>query len=149
MNITRRSFLKTASLLSLSSAGCVHLPDSSSGEWANDVHSQLNRTRVNRIAPVDSLDSLQHAMQGAHREQRSVSIAGGRHAMGGQQFGTDTVLLDTQQMNRVLSFDADTGIIEVEAGIEWPKLVSEIAQRGASGSRAWSIAQKQTGADRL
>ncbi len=40
---------------------------------------------------------------------------------GGQQFGTDTVLIDTRPMNRVLNFDHASGLVEVEAGIQWPE----------------------------
>ncbi|MYB77375.1 MAG: FAD-dependent oxidoreductase, partial [Chloroflexi bacterium] len=64
------------------------------GVLANDLHSQLNPTTVDRIVPVDSLESIQAAIAVAQREGKSLSIAGGRHAMGAQQFGSDTVLLD-------------------------------------------------------
>jgi FAD/FMN-containing dehydrogenase len=149
MKITRRSFLKTASLLSLSSAGCVHVGDSVNGEWVNDVHSQLNRTRVNRVVPVDSLDTLRETVRTAAHERRSVSLAGGRHAMGGQQFGENTILLDTRKLDRVLSFDPVGGTIEVEAGIQWPKLIADVVQRSSQQRTPWGISQKQTGADRL
>jgi len=43
--------------------------------------------------------------------------------MGGQQFGRATILLDTRQLNRVVSFDSTKGHIEVEAGIQWPVLI--------------------------
>ena len=69
--------------------------------------------------------------------------------MGGQQFGTDTVHLDMRSLRRVLAFDRDRGLIEMEAGIQWPELVEwcDRNQRG-SGPRC-GIRQKQTGADRL
>jgi len=76
-------------------------------------------------------------------------IAGGHHAMGGQQFGGNAVLLDMRPLNRVLDLDAENGIVEVQAGIEWPGLVDWLIQNQARGSRQWGIAQKQTGADRL
>ncbi len=60
----------------------------------NDPHSKLNQTRVLGILTPDSIESIQAAIQTARNEGRGISIAGGRHAMGGQQFGTDTVLLD-------------------------------------------------------
>jgi FAD/FMN-containing dehydrogenase len=63
--------------------------------------------------------------------------------MGGQQFCSGGLLLDTRQLDRVLGFDAEQGTIEVEAGIQWPALVRYL-QRGP-----WTIAQKQTGADRF
>ncbi len=69
--------------------------------------------------------------------------------MGGQQFGTDTVLVDTRALDRVLVLDRESGRVTVEGGIQWPALLNylESTQRGAT--RSWGIVQKQTGADRL
>jgi FAD/FMN-containing dehydrogenase len=120
-----------------------------SGVLVDDVHSKLNATFVSRVAPVDSLEAVRAVVLDARRSGQSISIAGGRHSMGGQQFGAGTVLLDTRPMHRVLAFDRKRGRIEVEAGIEWPELIGWLvrAQEGQDG--AWGIAQKQTGADRL
>lgn len=115
----------------------------------NDVHSQLNPTTVRRVVEPDSVDALQAAVRVARSEGAAVSIAGGRHAMGGQQFGTDTVLLDTTKLSRLLDFDADTGIVDLEAGMQWPQLIASLAQAQAGSQQPWSIVQKQTGADRL
>ncbi len=115
----------------------------------NDVHSKLNPTLVHDIVPVDSVVAVQSAIQRARAEKLSVSIAGGRHAMGGQQFGTDTLNIDTRSMNRVLHLEQDPGVVEVEAGIQWPQLISRLGEMQAGNARQWSIIQKQTGADRL
>ncbi len=115
----------------------------------NDVHSRLNATRVHRIVRPESIAAIQAAIKSAHSEGRAVSVAGGRHAMGGQQFGTDTILLDMTAMNRVLAFDVVTGEIEVEAGIQWPELIAYLVDTQRGQSRQWGIIQKQTGADRL
>lgn len=120
-----------------------------SGELVNDLHSQLNPTTVDRIVPVDSLESIQAAIAVAQSEGKSLSIAGGRHAMGAQQFGSDTVLLDTVPMNRVLDFDAEAGLISVEAGIYWPELIAACRQADREDAPQWAIAQKQTGGDRM
>ena len=119
------------------------------GIHVNDLHSQLNPTTVDRVVPVDSLESIQAAIAVARREGKSLSIAGGRHAMGAQQFGSDTVLLDTVPMNRVLKFDAEAGLITVEAGIYWPELIAAIRQADREDAPQWAIAQKQTGGDRM
>jgi FAD/FMN-containing dehydrogenase len=76
-------------------------------------------------------------------------VAGGRHAMGGQQFGEAGVLIDTRALNRVLAFDGENGVITVEGGIQWPELVEHIHQAQEGQPRQWGIYQKQTGADRL
>jgi FAD/FMN-containing dehydrogenase len=69
--------------------------------------------------------------------------------MGGQQFGTGTVLIDMRGLQRVCAFDEERGLITVAGGIQWPALLAflETAQRGRA--RPWGIYQKQTGADRL
>jgi len=113
----------------------------------NDVHSRLNPTRPAALLPVTSLHALRAAVSGA--SGGPISVAGGRHAMGGQQFATGGTVLDTRGMSRVLHLDRQRGLVEVEAGIQWPELVERLhaAQRGER--EQWSIAQKQTGANRF
>jgi FAD/FMN-containing dehydrogenase len=121
------------------------------GRVVNDVHSQLNPTRVARIARPTSLDGLCAAIGHAATRGEAVSVAGGRHAMGGQQFAGRGVLIDASGLDRVLAFDRQAGTIDVEAGIQWPKLIAHLHARqpDGAGGPAWGIAQKQTGADRL
>ncbi len=69
--------------------------------------------------------------------------------MGGQQFGTDTLLIDIRKLSRVLHLDRERGILEVEAGVEWPELIDGYLKLQNENSETWGIAQKQTGADRL
>ena len=69
--------------------------------------------------------------------------------MGGQQFGTDTILLDMSSMNRRLSFDFENGLIEIEAGTQWPELIKYVLGVQEGRRPQWGIIQKQTGADRL
>ena len=119
------------------------------GVHVNDIHSQLNPTSVDRIVSVDSLEAIQAAIAAAQREGMSVSIASGRHAMGAQQFGSGTILLDTVPLNRVLDFNAEAGLITVEAGIYWPELIAASRQLAPDHPSQWAIAQKQTGGDRM
>jgi FAD/FMN-containing dehydrogenase len=119
------------------------------GNLVNDTHSQLNATRVDRVVPVGSEAALAAEIAAARREGKPVCIAGGRHAMGGQQFATGAVLIDMRPMNRIIALDAERGIVDVEAGIEWPQLVHGLIALQAGQPLAWGIIQKQTGADRL
>ncbi len=150
---TRRRFLTVMAHggagLALLPAGCSTVIRPQAGVLVNDVHAQLNPTRVARVVPVDSLSAIQSALAAARREGTPVSVAGGRHAMGGQQFGTDTVLIDTRPMNRVLELDSARGVVDVEAGVQWPELVKALLALQAGDSKPWGIIQKQTGADRL
>jgi FAD/FMN-containing dehydrogenase len=115
----------------------------------NDVHSQLNEVRMAEIAEVDSLASLRAAVAGARERGLAVAIAGGRHSMGGQQFCEGGLLIDTRRLSRILDFDRDGGLIELEAGIQWPAILDHMQAFQRDARRAWSFAQKQTGADRL
>ena len=145
--VDRRDFLRIAGL----AAAWPY-----AGAWAqaegvvvNDIHSQLNPTRVARVEEPQTVDAVRAAIAAAKREGRAVCIAGGRHAMGAQAFATDGVLLDIRKLDRVLAFDMERGLVEVESGIQWPKLLADLvaAQRGRD--KQWGFAQKQTGADRL
>jgi len=78
-----------------------------------------------------------------------MAIAGGRHAMGGQQFLSGGTLLDMRGMNRVRRFDQERGLLEVEAGIQWPGVLRSYLGRPGGMLSTWGIRQKQTGADRL
>jgi len=69
--------------------------------------------------------------------------------MGAQQFLTDGVLLDTTGLSRVLRFDAERGIIEVEAGIQWPALLKHLLAAQRDSQNVWTFAQKQTGANKF
>jgi FAD/FMN-containing dehydrogenase len=119
------------------------------GQLVNDIHSRLNATSVAGVVRAPSIERLREIVRAVAHAGRSISVAGGRHAMGAQQFGTGTVLIDTRSLSRVHQFDRERGTIEVEAGIQWPELIDYL-QRSQEGSTAqWGIAQKQTGADRL
>ena len=142
----RRGFLKTscAALASLPVAACVSrplpvrspyasgIPDRQLGTTVNDVHSQLNRTQVDAIVRPERIEQLQAAVGQARAQGKVISVAGGRHAMGGQQFAEGALLVDTRSLNRVLVFDEERGIITVEGGIQWPDLINYLnrAQQG-------------------
>lgn len=48
-----------------------------------------------------------------------------------------------------LAFDAERGVVDVEAGIEWPELLAHLDAAQKGQPLQWGIVQKQTGADRL
>jgi FAD/FMN-containing dehydrogenase len=143
--ITRREFLRIAGL----AATWPYAPARAAGVVVNDIHSQLNATRVHSIVVPQTLDAVRRAINAARREQRAVCIAGGRHAMGAQAFATDGVLIDIRKLNRVLAFDATRGLIEVESGLQWPQLLEHLVSSPRGHARQWAFSQKQTGADRL
>jgi FAD/FMN-containing dehydrogenase len=152
--ISRRKFIgDSAALVAVSNLPTGLLANATSHLHndivVNDVHSQLNPTHVSEILRPRSLEEIQDIVRDAHRKKRIISVAGGRHAMGGQQFGTDTQLIDIRKMSRILHLDRAQGFLEVEAGIEWPELISGYLLLQGGTSKQWGIAQKQTGADRI
>lgn len=117
--------------------------------WVNDVHSQLNPTKVLRMLDISSLAQLQEEIKLCRSRGEVVCLAAGRHAMGAQQFATGAVLFNLNGLNRTLEFDPAKGHLTVESGIQWPQLIKELHDRQAGNADKWTIAQKQTGADRL
>jgi FAD/FMN-containing dehydrogenase len=148
---SRRDFLRLAGLAAAwpEAALAAAKKAKPEGVLVNDLHSQLNSTRVYRIAEPRSLDAVRSAFALARREKRPLCVAGGRHAMGGQQFATDGVLIDSRKLDRVLAFDQERGLIEVESGVMWPQLLRHLVESQRGRDKAWGFVQKQTGADRL
>jgi len=142
--LTRREFLRTAGLLALA----PYLGVKAEREiWVNDVHSQMNRTRVRALLIPRTQDELAQAIRRATRDRMAISVSGCRHSMGGQQFAINSSCIDTRQLANVVAFDRERGLIEADAGIQWPKLIDAYLEAQRESAHPWGIAQKQTGAD--
>lgn len=116
--------------------------------WVNDVHSRLNATRVRSVARPGSTAEVRALVRGAAAEGRPVSVAGGRHAMGGQAFLSDEVLIDGRGLDRVIALDPERRTLRAGAGADWRAIVA--ATRSLSPpDLPLGIVQKQTGADDL
>jgi FAD/FMN-containing dehydrogenase len=119
------------------------------GILVNDVHGQLSAQRVFAIEQPQSLDDIPKVFAMAKEEEKDICIAGGRHSMGGQPFAADGVMIDTRKLSKVLAFDTERGLIEVESGIMWPQLLEHLKTVQLGQPKHWTFSQKQTGADRL
>jgi FAD/FMN-containing dehydrogenase len=115
----------------------------------NDIHSRLNFCVPALQRRPRSLRELFETLIQARRRGLSVSVAGGRHAMGGQQFLSGGCVIDMRAFNRILDFDHDSGLITVESGITWPELMRGYLALQAGERHQWGTRQKQTGADSL
>ena len=115
----------------------------------NDIHSKLNATTVEEIVFPSSEGDVISAIKRAGQEGKSISICGGRHAMGGQQFGEGTILLDMTELDFIRPVDREQGTVEAGAGIKWPALISALHTQQDNEATVWTIRQKQTGADHL
>src|SRR5688500_20302585 len=112
MNLSRREFLELTASIGAAAAlpGCAptQRPDivpADGGALVNDIHSQLNATRVRVIHRPASIDALQGTIRSAAYNARPVCIAGGRHAMGGQQFAAGADMVDMNGLTRVIEFE--------------------------------------------
>ena len=115
----------------------------------NDVHSQLNATRVARVSQPVSTAEVSVAVRAAASAGQTISICGARHAMGGHQFGEGCLLLDLGRLTQIGPVDVVRGLVEAGAGATWPELIASLHAQQHGATIVWSIRQKQTGADRL
>jgi FAD/FMN-containing dehydrogenase len=113
----------------------------------NDIHSQLNATAVEQIVKPRTLDELIEVIVQARVRGLKISIAGGRHAMGGQQFASGSLHIDMTALDAVLGADAERGLLHIEAGAVWPAIIEASHRMDTSSGRRWGIRQKQTGVD--
>ncbi len=113
----------------------------------NDIHSQLNATAVEQIVKPRTFDELIEVIVQARVRGLKISVAGGRHAMGGQQFASGSLHIDMTALDAVLGADAERGLIHIEAGAVWPAIIEASHRMDTSSGRRWGIRQKQTGVD--
>jgi FAD/FMN-containing dehydrogenase len=142
----RRNFLKGMAAAPLLASGAAFPVQK--GVLVNDVQTALNPTWVTSISRPTSVAEVQSLVKDCSKHSRAISVSGSRHAAGGQQFATKSVLLDMRAMNRVISLDDKTGVLQVEAGIEWPELIRGYLSL-QKGNVSWGIRQKQGGSDRM
>lgn len=95
----------------------ARLPFSQLGGTINDV-SGVDRTSIYGILRIESEDELRNTLHFARQQKLTVSIAGAKHSMGGQEFATDALVLDMRGFNQV-SVDAKSKILTVQSGAIW------------------------------
>jgi len=115
----------------------------------NDVQSRLNETHVSRVLSPMRADELPTIVRQSQISGKRISLSGGCHAMGAQQFGTGQLHLDLTKLNTVESLDRERGLVTVEAGIMWPQLIAELQRLQPDDERYWTIREKQTGVDNV
>jgi hypothetical protein len=100
--ISRREFLEMTAKLSGAAVltGCAQPSRTHDGIVVNGVHSGLNATRVRDVHRSTSAEMLRAAIRTARDNGYRITIAGGRHATGGQQFADGGTFVD---MNAIFS----------------------------------------------
>ena len=146
--MNRRDFLKSmvgsAGLLSALSRKSATSETTTAQVLVNDTHTQLNPTYVDQIVYPNTVETVQDIIHKSTRNGNKICIAGARHAMGAQQFATDAILIDTTTLSKVLKFNKEKGIIEVEGGTRWPQVIGYLLQGQKGEKMQLGIAQKQT-----
>lgn len=115
----------------------------------NDVHSQLNPTLVAEVVRPTTLQALCEVVKQAARDGVRLSVAGARHAMGGQQLAAGERHVDMTGLCRTLEVDATRGLLQIEAGANWNQIIAATHQMPTPEGGTWAIRQKQTGVDEV
>lgn len=113
----------------------------------NDIHSQINPTQVLRVEKPSDIEEVLAILKEAVQKKITVSISGGQHSMGGQQFAENSIHINTSNLNKILHYDDEKGLLSVEAGIMWPKIIEFLQDKNRTDRKKWAIHQKQTGGD--
>ena len=79
----------------------------------SDIHGKLYPTEVAEVVFPETVADVQAAVRRAKATGVPIAIAGGRHAMGGQQFAHRALLLDMSQLDRVIEVDLVAGEVLV------------------------------------
>ena len=123
--VSAKAVAPLLALAAFSLSGAPAQEQAAPGIVVNDVHSRLNETRVQRVETPDSVEAIQAIVRQARNERRAISIAGGRHAMGAQQFGTDTEMISEVFVRRaalaVFMKDVATDFRDDERFLPWAK----------------------------
>jgi L-gulono-1,4-lactone dehydrogenase len=92
-------------------------------EWRN---VSFTPARVEK--PVD-VKELQDIVNKARAERQKIKVIGGRHSMN-NIFKTDGIVVDLCNLNRVLSIDPQSHVVEVEAGLTLGEAIVACANKG-------------------
>ncbi len=122
---------------------------SSQATLFRDVHSGLHSTRVARSLRPTTRAGVSQAVRAARAAGARMAVAGTRHSAGGQQVLEGGWLLDLRSLDRVLGLDPEAGLLTVESGATWPRILDYLATTWSEDGSGWTIAQKQTGADEI
>jgi len=105
-----------------------------------------------RVFRPRSVDEIRSVLAGARETGTSVCLRGSGNSYGDASVTGDGLVLDVQRMNRILAFDAATGIVEAEPGVTvrqlwrhilpsgyWPRVVSGTSFPTLAGVAAANI----------
>lgn len=122
------------------SGGTVGAPFRS-GVELRDVHSGRSVARAARVIRPTTHPEVRSAIGLARREGAKVAVAGGMNAMGGQQMVEGGWVLDLTDLDRIVSFDSERGLVTVGAGNTWARVVDFLSTTWARDGSGWTVTQ--------
>ena len=84
------------------------------------------RFKPARIERPGTVEEIQAIVNAARASGHKIKVVGGGHSMN-NIFRTDGILVDLRRLNRILSIDPETGVVEVEAGLTLGDAISTFA----------------------
>ncbi|HVT44807.1 MAG TPA: FAD-binding protein [Thermoanaerobaculia bacterium] len=133
MAIDRRSFLRIAAATAVLARCRPATLVSPAPQTVNDIHSKLNATSVDEVLRPSTVEELRRIVRRAASRREAVAVSGGRHAMGGQQFARDGVVVDTRSLNRAVELDsaAEATTSRITAGRGASRWIAAIRSSGS------------------
>jgi FAD-linked oxidoreductase len=104
--------------------------------WAGNI-----RFTPTRIAQPSSTEEVAQLLRTAALENRKVRCIGTGHSWSALAETRD-ILVNTDKLNRIISADATTGLVVVEAGAKLKHLNAQLWERGLAFSNLGSIAEQ-------
>ena len=96
-----------------------------------DDVTRMNEENVNRIFFVRSVQDVQHVLNLAREDGRTVSIRGTKHSMGGQTIAKTGYVIDTARLNKI-EYHIANKTVTVGSGILWSDVVYHLNAYGMS-----------------
>ena len=89
----------------------------------NDVQSRLNRTEIARIVRPQTSEDVGYEIEKAAIDGIAVCASGSLHSMGGQQFLSSGVSINSSELKEIGPLHRDGQTAWVQSGVTWPELV--------------------------
>lgn len=113
-------------------------------QYADDI-TGLNKTAVDNIFYVSTVEDVIHIIKLAKRYNKKIIARGEKHSMGGHTLVKDGYIIDTKYMNNILNLDKINKTVTVEPGVTWYELIYYLNAFGLSPKILQSYASFSVG----
>lgn len=87
-----------------------------------DDFSRCNATVIKAFITPTSYEELSVILKKAKKDGTKISVAGVRHSQGGHAFYPNGVVINLQNLNKILDLDLKRNTITVQAGVTWKEV---------------------------